>query len=580
MSLYDGHLSIQGMDAGTDELLLPRSLAALAINRTFRKGNKTRPLIREHKLTFDSQSTENAIAGGVLTGAKEYSPWRNLAPAGIAAHIHDRLVSFRTTGPASTHVKTLTDGANNGRYMLSNFVQILDRMYWFSGNSGQRPIGWNGVEAPYVIEAGDDKMPTAFGGVAAHGRLILFTHENYLVISDHVASQNISNTKGAESFIERQENTAEGSVPIPGSFGEIAWASTLRRSGGDGRGDVVVMCRNGAFTMDITGARDTWAQSGALSQILFEGSGGISPMAFTPANTDIWYLTDDGITSVRVERSEREKAWGSTVISREVSPFLNLTAPFMAPFATMAMFDRRLLTTVAPQRSVRPLGGVQWFSKGIVALDFDHVSTFSQRGSATWDGLWTGINPIQIVVSQGRCFVFSHDDERGIRLFELVKGYGDDLPLSGSKLIQSEYVSARIGQRLAVNEPPKLKKLNYAVVRIASVLGDVKIQVHYRTAESAEWAEMSALSSVASEPELQIVPNTVDVIPSGMAFVTPSLKTPPKSDHFQFRVKIDGSAKVEELIVGFDLEDVKFTHRCSPIKIDTGVKPGYFDYSI
>jgi len=118
MSLYDGHLSIQGMDAGTDELLLPRSLAALAINRTFRKGNKTRPLIREHKLTFDSQSTENAIAGGVLTGAKEYSPWRNLV-AGVSV---DSSATADVDRMALAYPVKLTDG----EFTFSTSLSVTD----------------------------------------------------------------------------------------------------------------------------------------------------------------------------------------------------------------------------------------------------------------------------------------------------------------------------------------------------------------------------------------------------------------------------------------------------------------------
>jgi hypothetical protein len=71
-------------------------------------------------------------------------------------------------------------------------------------------------------------------------------------------------------------------------------------------------------------------------------------------------------------------------------------------------------------------GGLGAYSTGIIALNFDPVSSLAGKEASVYDGLWTGLNILQLIEGQfngtHRCFAFTlSSDFTKIQLVEILK---------------------------------------------------------------------------------------------------------------------------------------------------------------
>jgi len=114
-------------------------------------------------------------------------------------------------------------------------------------------------------------------------------------------------------------------------------------------------------------------------------------------------------------------SWGNTPISFEVSRILDTDNPTGLPFGSGVQTDNRMLMTTTPTQ-----GSLGVYDQGLVALNFDPISSLQGKANSVWDGVWTGLNVLQILEGQfngtHRSFAFTLNTVTGtIELYEILK---------------------------------------------------------------------------------------------------------------------------------------------------------------
>lgn len=571
---YDGHTRLLGVDTSTDPAETSPRFVAGAINRSFRKGrNNTRPSFALLRHEFADEETKRIFEKGAITGAFGYKKWRNFSSSALVVSVHDRIIVGVLSGN-TIRFRTLIKGIQQG-YMLSWMIQVHDRMYFQNGI--QNPIGWDGVNDPYFIPSTTaDGMPIGTAMAYNQGRLVVFTTDNYAIVSDHIYGNGVKDTKGVEKFTEWQNNNDLGAIGTPADLGAIVGGISIPRPGIiNGQAELLVMCEQGAYTLDLSGERSSWLYKGIQTPVL-QGRGGGSHMALVPANSDVWFATANaGISSYKYERSEREKIWGDTDLSREVAKYLGYTHPSLVKFVSSVRSDNRLLTTCAITTKPGELGGLHRYGLGLVSLDFDKGSTVNAKAGFAWDGLWTGLNFVQLVNlyvdTEERCLALSFDDDGVNRVYEITKNLSNDYGPSGEVPIESSYVTPELFETVEPSEPPFKKTFNGCVLDVTDVRREASISIRYRSRE--QWHDLHGPVVIGVRPENQ----EVDTVLPNFGKLSAIIGTPsPQGDEceengdlsivgdsFQVEVAIKGVATVRQLRAEVLLEPDEQLVSCS-----------------
>lgn len=222
---------------------------------------------------------------------------------------------------------------------------------------------------------------------------------------------------------ENQYLAGGGNFTVPGSVGEIQamiFSATLDAS--LGQGPLQVFTNNTVFSCQTPVDRLTWQD--VTNPILTESLiafGGEGQNCTVNVNGDIMFRSIDGFRSLILARREFS-TWGNVPISREVEPILNRDSPDLLQYGSAIVFDNRLLFTTMPVLTANQ--GI--YSQGLIALNFDAISTLRGKAPAVYDGLWTGLNVLKLIYGKflgvDRCFAFTLNTiSNQIELYEILK---------------------------------------------------------------------------------------------------------------------------------------------------------------
>jgi len=234
-----------------------------------------------------------------------------------------------------------------------------------------------------------------------------------------------------DAVLKVSENTylaGGGSFSTPSNLGQItAMRFTAQLDASLGQGALMVVTPGGIFSCNTPVDRTTWQDltSPILSESLI-GLGGLSQNSSIVCNGDLIFRAVDGIRSLIMAKREFY-SWGNTPISFEMSRVINADNISLLSYASAAQFDNRLLMTAQPVA-----GNLGVYHSGLIALNFDPISSIQGKSASVYDGLWNGINVLQIIEGQfsgvHRCFAFTYSIELNkIQLVEILKnGYLDN----------------------------------------------------------------------------------------------------------------------------------------------------------
>jgi len=211
-----------------------------------------------------------------------------------------------------------------------------------------------------------------------------------------------------------------GNFSVPGSLGSITsmtFMATLDAS--LGQGPLQVGTHTGFFSCAVPSDRTTWASltNPILTQSMID-DGPESQDATVNANSDLLCRSTIGIRSLKLARQDFN-LWGNVPQSKEVDDLLSRDNPGLLRWGSGIVFDNRYLFTLSP---IQDAQGV--YHRGMIALNFDPLSSLSGKNPSIYDGLWIGLKMLKLMTGKiggvSRGFSVTLDDTIGIGLAEIL----------------------------------------------------------------------------------------------------------------------------------------------------------------
>lgn len=213
-----------------------------------------------------------------------------------------------------------------------------------------------------------------------------------------------------------------GYFTTPGSWGDIrAMIFTITLDTSMGQGPLLILTPTRTFSCLAPTDRTTWAK--VTNPILTEPlitNGAEGQYSTVTANGDCLFRAVDGIRSLVIGRRDFA-TWGNVPISSEMDRILSLDTESLLVYGSAIVFDNRLLMTAGPS----PVEGRGVFHTGLIALNFDPLSTIRGKAQSVYDGLWSGLNVLQLCVGRftatERGFAFTYNlATTEIELYEIL----------------------------------------------------------------------------------------------------------------------------------------------------------------
>jgi hypothetical protein len=582
-SVFDGFTSIVAQDADTHPSYLPEFYVAESVNRTFRGGiNRTRPAIRWLELypgEGQSATIVSDIQNGNFQGSYPYRAANYETSDGLLLSVSGVIYFIRIVNNAGYVYELPRDNTtfttwNDPSLMHTWFVQAEDRVYIQNGY--QAAIAWDGNLAnparrlnPFL-----QQMPIGTLMEYAFGRVFVSDRFNQIYASDIIFGNGFTDTSNTENFTEITYWAEGGAFATPSTMGNITAMKVMPYIGANlrGQGELVVLTENGAFSMDIGLPRSTW-NSTQVQRISLLGRGCTSPYVAL-ANSELWFRSHDGWAFYSNSQSEFGRYFSMRKLSREVNKWVGRDTPWLKQFASSMFFDNYLISTVAPETQRTNAEGLHRYHRGLVVLDLDSSSSPSPDASLSfrWNGVWTGVRPLQCISTQieseRRGFIWSFDQDNQNRLYEVTTNYQDDYGPSGTTPIKSFFISGRYDfSRTQVTNKFQRKKLTGGEMWMSEIPGRVSSQVEYRSDSYPCWSELKIPTTYGCSP---CSPQVDGCIPlrSGNRYKRYKFTTPNPQEcneiaeipavegsEFQFKVNLEGTATVDRVRIMANIKD-------------------------
>lgn len=445
--IYDGCTFQFGVDTDTDPSALDPPTCAKAVNRIFRGGrNRTRPPFVHFPFVFEETPEEyqQLIRFGNFQGWMNYEKSKPGREDGAVVSVAGKIF-FLTFVNEKVLVRLIFDG-NDPKLLHTWFVQAEEWCYIQNGKD--LPIFWDGL-LPTTARRADpaaNEMPIGTIMAYAHGRVFVSNSYNQIVASDIIHGNGFTRTDATQKFTENKYPAEGGFFAQPTMIGDIAGMVVVPRMDQrvNGQGELIAVSVNGASSYEVSKPRITWKDADIQSMTLL-GRGCSAPASLIVVNNDIWFRSDDGMTSYGLSRADERQKLSFTKISRAANEWFSQDTEWLIRYASMIYFDNRILCTVSPflgQPANESLG-THHYHRGIVALDLDQPSGVTGDGAFNFDGLWTGIRPCGLVKVGKQAFAFSYEIDGENRIYEIKRGIGNDQIDGKSVRTQWSYVTKR-----------------------------------------------------------------------------------------------------------------------------------------
>jgi len=264
-----------------------------------------------------------------------------------------------------------------------------------------------------------------------------------------------------------------------------------------GQGPLQVFGQNGTASMNAPFDRTQWQNlDSPIESVSLMSSGPRSQEATIQVNGDIWYRAQDGIRSLMVARRDFG-TWANTAMSSEMARLLKYDDTELLEYGSSTLFDQRMLMTASPVLDINR--GV--YSRGLIAVDFDRVSSMLKRSSPAYDGLWTGVNVLQVLTAtvggRERCFMFALVDD-AITLWEITKADPFDWDGSDDKAIEWRLETKAYAFE---DEGWMLKSLATGDIWASELAGTVTFDVDFRPDGYPCWIDWHSWSECATRED-------------------------------------------------------------------------------
>lgn len=569
--LQDGAVTLLGgVDEGRAPLLLRQDQVSRAINVTFRGGfAKTRPPFDKKGLVFDRSEFGMWFYFHFMQGAEYYESADGLnkivCSVGGRIFLIDPGNGFVVTDITPRKFTVTTSGFTVGASTILLPIPVSDASTIFPGypvyingkeyltasksgntislypmeeaigtivasgatveyldpNSPDLPLAWFVQAEQYMVIQNDQASPIIFdgsksrrarrpdeiptGSCMAYGRGRIWIAVNGG--RDYVAGDIVGGTTGVLGFTENRFLAGGGAFHIPVNAGRIrAMKFVMNLDTSLGQGPLQVLADRAIFSCNAPTSREAWqTMTDPIQTVSLVNFGGTSQASTVLVNGDLFFRAPDGIRSFIIARRDFGM-WGNTSISREMGEILDNDTQTLLRHSSAVYFDNRLLMTCTPQPTPN---GVRHL--GMIALDFDLITTMRERIPPAYDGLWTGINPTVFVTGEfagvQRCFAFALGQRRDEpddpepeldgpqfytgqnQLFEILRQDASSPRLDNGCRRQSAVIEYKSLSFPKAQFASGLKRIAGAEIWVSEFLKEVDFTLQYRPDQHACWQE-------------------------------------------------------------------------------------------
>jgi hypothetical protein len=384
--------------------------------------------------------------------------------------VYGSILTAATSSGQVTFVVTTTSGGGTGTVPVIQATNINDT----AGKTIRQG------EIIYSIP----ELPICGVGVYGMGRnWVSLSDGTSFVAGDLVGSYSGSSPfKYSDAVLKCSQNyflAGGGTFKISSSGEKInAMQFTAQLDASLGQGALQVFTDRTVFSCQAPSDMSTWSK--LTSPILVEGligSGAASQDAVTQANSDLIFRLSNGeVQSMLIARLDFNK-WGNTPISKEISRVISQDDVSLISYCSSTEFDNRMLMTILPKSADR---GV--YHDGIVALNFDPISSLVGKQPSIWEGLWSGMRVLKLISgsfnSKIRCFALclSSGTPATIELREILAD-GDATLDNATDKVAWSFETPMVFQR---EQSHLYKRLIDGEIYLDQITGDVDIQAYYK----------------------------------------------------------------------------------------------------
>lgn len=409
----------RGMNSGRAPVLLTPQEVAYAVNVTFRGGfATTRPSWRQRQLQFPNEETQMWFEEHFVQGYDIYDP-PNGEPV-IVTSVGGRLFAINQVSYGVTEF-TPPDGDRNG--MDTPVVWFCQAEQFLIVQDGiNQPIIWDGGNQSRRAISDASEVPVGRQMAYGLGRLFVVDPTARKIFpGDFVNEDGTSVIK----FTEIDSLNGGGAITPSLSSGDItALKFTTRPNTPTGVGQLLCFTRSNVTSFNPIPNRALWG-SIEFGSIALITSGAVTGYSTVSVNGDIFYRAPDGIRSFIMAARDFDNQWGNTPQSYEMLRVMEQDTDQLLQFSSAVYFDNRLLMTCIP----RPWK-TRCFHEGLVALNFDNVSSIYDKSVASYDGLWVGTQIYGLtsgyVDGEQRCHMLVKGEDNVTELWEIEKSKNFD----------------------------------------------------------------------------------------------------------------------------------------------------------
>lgn len=561
---WDGDDRVVAQDADAHPSYLPQGYVAEIWNRQLRGGvNRTRPPFVEIDIqssTFNlaSDSVE-WIQNGNYQGGTAYSAQAPDTVDGLTISVAGR--TFFLSIASDKAYATEIHRGNQPKVFHNWFCQAEDQLY--IQNDTDNPLVWDGIQtnACQILNPGASQMPIGNVMEYIHGRVFVCRGRN-IFASDIIYGGGFTTTTATRFFTETNYWAEGGAFGVPTQLGEITGLKAMPSLGDDrGQGELVVLCQNGFHSINANIPRSEW-NINQIQRMALIGRGNVSPWSITSVNNEIFFRSNDGWSMYRNSQNDFQNRLGFRKMSQEVNKWVDYDTLQFRQYASASFFDNRVLFTVSPfidnPNDLTKYGSHRAHrAMGVLDLDQSTSAEPDSQIQFRYNGLWTGIRPIQIITGTfsgiERCFIFSYGHDRRNHLYELLLDGINDFSGGEDKKIESYTVSRRYHFE-AVSNRFQLKQLYGGQFFLSDIPHQFCINVDWRGVADECWN--SWLDACTCEDNCTpnqedcspLIPKLRDIrlnAPTPEAEECNGVRNPTYDFEFQLRIKLTGHVTLE-----------------------------------
>jgi hypothetical protein len=531
----------------------------------------------------------------------------------------NQIVATYTGGTAHVLLETgILDSSGNQIYHIDTNPENADMVFLYQGENyifglceNQGTLIYDGSTSRRADQS-QQELQSSYVGVYAWGR-------NWLAqVNGHrfVASDLVGDPSGSpqlayvDAILKMTENellNGGGAFSTPANLGMITAMSALSQLDSSlGIGPILVGTVNSIFSVQAPVDRTTWQNIRyPIQSVALQGSGPAGPRQMITVNSDAWFRSLDGVRSLMAARRDFKSSQSNTPNSLELSPIFDNDDQNLLYYGSLATFDNRIFITASPYRTSYGIA-----HRALAVINQDAISSMNKQSPPIWEGLWTGLNTLQILSGQingvNHCYAFVLNASNGIDLWELLPEGDDqtydvlDQITNGVETITQTLIEGWIDTRaMNFGDPFQLKKLIMAELYLDEIVDDITVKVYFRPDQYPLWTLWQTIEICANVSQCTFSGTSGGScvmwqeqfkqygarlkLPRPPETANSITNTPMDRGHeFQFRLEITGSCRVRKFKAHALMEQMAMEGECAPsvdCKTLSGCKTSLFNYN-